>query len=80
MLDTRQMRVLIALPYDRLVDSVVELLEARCKGEMVGGGQTPMYDITYAFHISRCEYGRGEEKLGNTSRMNFQIFLFELPN
>lgn len=60
LLDTRQTRILVALPYDRLAPDVEDILEARCKSEMIGAGAgTPMYDIAYAFYISRCEYGQG---------------------
>jgi hypothetical protein len=61
-LDTRQTKILVALPYGKLADMVVEILEARCKAEMVGSGtgSSSMYNIAYAFYISRCEYIKGK--------------------
>uniref|UniRef100_A0A914L7G2 Nuclear pore complex protein Nup160 homolog n=2 Tax=Meloidogyne incognita group TaxID=654580 RepID=A0A914L7G2_MELIC len=58
LLDTQQTKILVALPYGELAEMVVEILEARCKAEMVGSGtgSYSMYNIAYAFHISRCEY------------------------
>uniref|UniRef100_A0A914GWM9 Uncharacterized protein n=1 Tax=Globodera rostochiensis TaxID=31243 RepID=A0A914GWM9_GLORO len=60
LLDTRQRRMLIALPFDRLAPDVMNMLEARCKAELISGAcnGNPMYEVTYAFLISRCEFGR----------------------
>ncbi|KAL3095032.1 hypothetical protein niasHS_006383 [Heterodera schachtii] len=61
LLDQRQRRVLVSLPFDRLSSEVMSLLEARCKAELINGapnGTNPMYEITYAFLISRCEFTR----------------------
>ncbi|KAF7637423.1 hypothetical protein Mgra_00003167 [Meloidogyne graminicola] len=58
LLDTRQTKILVALPYGNLANIVIEIIEARCKAEMVGSGtgNFSMYNIAYAFYISRCEY------------------------
>jgi hypothetical protein len=58
LLDTRQTKMLVALPYDNLVDIVIDILEARCKMEVVTVS-SQMYNIAYAFYVSRSEYGRG---------------------
>uniref|UniRef100_A0A1I8B7X5 ER membrane protein complex subunit 1 n=1 Tax=Meloidogyne hapla TaxID=6305 RepID=A0A1I8B7X5_MELHA len=58
LLDTQQTKILVALPYGKLAEMVIEILESRCKAEMVGSGtgSYSMYNIAYAFHISRSEY------------------------
>lgn len=57
LLDTRQTQVLVALPYDHLVDVVVDILEVHCKME---SDPSPMYNIAYAFLVSRCEFAKGK--------------------
>jgi hypothetical protein len=61
LLSKQQADVLVGMYFSNLGDDVANILEAKCRIESTNDLPTmsTMYNITYAFHLNRCNYSRG---------------------
>lgn len=60
LIERGETQTLVYLSYEHLTEMVVDILETRCRGEIVGTMlPNNSYDIAFAFHVTRFEFAKG---------------------
>ncbi|KAI1722539.1 nucleoporin domain-containing protein [Ditylenchus destructor] len=79
LLEQGQTKTLTYLSFEHLTDTVVEILETRCRADAMTNPHTDTYDVVFAFHVSRFDFDKAARVLyEQTQRLKQEIQTREL--